>query len=91
MMAAESGSKECVETLSKHEAGKARVDGCTALMMALKNGQNECAKILIPFEAGKQTINGDTTLMFAVSNNNTLEEIVKQLAEKESGIQNNDG
>lgn len=89
MVAAMSGSTECVKLLAAVEGGITTTNGVTALHLAAREGQLESVRILLPYEASISTHSGTTALHMACKRGHTA--IVELLAPIQGGCVQTDG
>lgn len=89
MVAAMSGTTECVKLLAAVEGGITTTNGVTALHLAAREGQLESVRILLPYEASISTHSGTTALHMACKLGHTS--IVELLAPIQAGCVQTDG
>lgn len=89
MVAAMSGTTECVKLLAPVEGGITTTNGVTALHLAAREGQLESVRILLPYEASISTHNGTTALHMACKRGHTS--IAELLAPIQAGCVQTDG
>lgn len=89
MVAAMSGTIECVKLLAAVEGGITTTNGVTALHLATREGQLESVRTLLPYEASISTHSGTTALHMACKLGHTS--IVELLAPIQAGCVQTDG